>query len=113
VKWAGNNVALFVAVQATYVALVTVVIRAPAEIGLTLLVVAALFTVPLLPLYLALVRALPRRWRRRTRRGAAIALSPLILTALILLAFAGGPGPAILGVALPGAIAYGAAVRLQ
>jgi hypothetical protein len=46
-----------------------------------------------LPIYLAVVAAVPGRWTHRRRRRTAIAASPLLLTAIIGLAFAAGPGP--------------------
>jgi WD40-like Beta Propeller Repeat len=46
-----------------------------------------------LPIYLAVVAAVPGRWTHRRRRRTAIAASPLLLTAIIGLAFAAaGPG---------------------
>ena len=74
---------------------------------------AALFTVPFLPIYLLVVAALPASWSHRGRRGTAIAASPLLLTVFIGLASLGGPGPFLLAVTLPGSLAYGALVRFR
>jgi hypothetical protein len=113
VRWLTTNLTLFLAVQGVYVALLSLIVAAPAEIGLTLFAVAALFTIPLLPVYLAVIAVLPARWTRRRRRIMAVAASPLLLTVFIILAFAGGPGPFVFGVALPGVLAYGLLVRLR
>jgi len=114
-KWAGANLCLFVGLQALYVAVLAALSRAPLGIALTMLVVAAFLTLPMLPLYLALVAAFPPRWTDRRRRVAAIVASPLLLSffAIGLAAFSFAPGLLLLLVALPGSLLYGAFVRLR
>jgi hypothetical protein len=104
VRWVATNLALFVAVEAVYAALLGLLVAAPTEIGATLFAVAMLFTIPFLPVYLAAVAALPGNWSPRRRRVVAVAASPLLLSVFIVLAFAGGFGPFLLAVALPGAL---------
>ena len=109
------NVGVFLVLQAGYVALLAAVVRAPVSIAVTMLVVGAVLTLPMLPVYLGLVIAqMPDRWSRRRQRLTAIAASPVLLT---LFAFVFGvwiaPTGVFLGsIALPGALAFGALVRL-
>jgi hypothetical protein len=113
VRWAATNVALFVATQLAYVAFLAAVARAPLDVGITIFVVGLLFTFPFLAIYLGLVAAMPARWAQRRRRTVAIAASPLLLTIFIALAFTGRTGAFLLGIAAPGAPAYGALIRLR
>jgi hypothetical protein len=115
VRWVAANLGLFIGLQALYVAVLAATIRAPLGIGLTILVVAAFLTLPMLPVYLAVVGRLPARWTDGRRRAAAIAASPLLLAlfAMVLGAFAGGTGLFLLGVAVPGSLIYGSLVRLR
>jgi hypothetical protein len=95
-----------------YSALLGLLVGAPLGIGATVFAVAALFTTPFLPIYLALVAALPPTWTYRRRRLAAVAASPLLLAVFVYLAFTGHTGLFLLVVALPGALVYGALVLL-
>jgi hypothetical protein len=113
VKWAATNVALFVATQLAYVAFLAALARAPVDVGITIFMVGLLFTSPFLAIYLALIAALPVRWTQRRRRTVAIAASPLLLIIFIALAFTGPTGASLLGIAAPGALAYGAVIRLR
>lgn len=111
VKWAAN-IALFLGMEVAYVALLAAAVRAAPEIALTALLFAVAFTIPFLPIYLGLLAALSQRWTPRQRRASALAGSPLLVTPFVLFAFAGGAGVSLLIIALPGAMAYGALVRL-
>ena len=73
------------------------------------LVFAFLFSLPGALAYLILLEALPRNWRRRTRRGAAVLLSPLVLSVVWLLFYRYGAGILILMI---GTTAYGLTVSL-
>jgi hypothetical protein len=111
VKWAAN-IGLFLGTEVAYVALLAAAVRAAPEIALTALLVAVAFTIPFLPIYLGVLAALPQRWTHRQLRASALAASPVLITPFVLFAFAGGFGVSLLIVALPGAMAYGALVRL-
>jgi hypothetical protein len=111
VRWA-TNIALFLGAEAVYIGLLAAVVRANPGEAVTLFVLAVVFTLPFLPIYLGLLAALTRDWTHRKRRLAAIAGSPLLIAPFVLLAFAGGFGIPLLILALPGAMAYGALVRL-
>jgi len=98
-----------------YVGLLAALARMPLAIAATMLVVAALLTAPMLPLYLVVLGGIPRQWSRRRKRLAAVAASPLLL---VLYAFVLGgwifpAGLFLLLLAAPGAFAYGALVRLS
>jgi hypothetical protein len=109
VKWRAN-IALFVGTEVAYVAFFAATVQATPAIALTILALALAFTFPFLPIYLGLLAALPRHWSHRQLRGSAIGGSPLLLAAFVLFAFAGMVS--LLLVALPGAMAYGALVRV-
>jgi hypothetical protein len=109
VRWAAN-LGLFVGTEVAYVALFAAAVRATPGIALTTLAVALAFTIPFLPIYLGVLAALLNRRTHWRKRATAIAVSPLLITPFVLVAFAGSVG--LLIVALPGAMAYGALVRL-
>jgi hypothetical protein len=111
VRWAAN-IALFLGAEAVYLGLLGAAVRASPGEALTLFILAVVFTLPFLPIYLGLLSALTRDWTHRKRRLAAIAGSPLLIAPFVLFAFAGGFGVSLLILALPGAMAYGAVVRL-
>jgi hypothetical protein len=73
------------------------------------LVFAFLFTLPGALAYLVLLEAIPRKWSHRTRRAAALLLSPLVLAVIWLLFYPYGAGILIL---LIGTTAYGLTVSL-
>jgi len=108
-----RNVALFLALEVIYVVFLALLVAMPVAIGVTVFVVGALVTAPLLAPYLLVVATLPTRWSARRRRATALATSPLLVTWFVIGAFFGGPGPFLLAVALPGALAYGGFVRLH
>lgn len=110
-KWR-TNISLFVGMEIAYVALLAAAVRAPLGIALTAYVLAAVFTMPFFPIYLGLLAGLPHGWTNRRRRAAALAASPLLITPFVLFAFAGGFARGLMIIALPGAVAFGAAVRL-
>jgi hypothetical protein len=111
---ARSNLALFLGVQTVYVALLAAIGRASLGVGVTMLVVAAFLTVPMLPIYLVVVAQIPLRWPPRRQRLAAVAASPLLLTlfGVVLGAWIAPTGLFLLLAAIPGAIVYGALVRL-
>jgi hypothetical protein len=112
VKWAAN-IALFVGTEVVYVALFAAAVQTAPGVALTTLLLAVAFTIPFLPLYLGALAVLPHGWSHRQRRASAIVAGPLLLTLFVLLSvFAGGFGVSLLIIALPGALAYGALVRL-
>ena len=84
-------------------ALLGLLVGAPLGIGATVFAVAALFTIPFLPIYLGVVAALPSTWAHRRRRLAAVAASPILLAVFVYLAFTGLTGLFLLAVAIPGA----------
>lgn len=110
-----SNVTLFLAVEAAYVALLALMVRAPLGITLTMLVVSWLLTLPMLPIYLGLVAHLSPHWSPRRQRLAAIGASPMLLTlfAIVLGAWIAPTGLFLFLVALPGSLAFGALVRLR
>jgi hypothetical protein len=114
VRWVTWNVCLFVGLEVAYGALLTAIVRAPLGIGVTIVVLGAFLTSPMLPIYLAIIARLPKRWTDRRRRVAAIAASPLLLTlfAIVLGAFVGGVGLFLFVVAVPGPLIFGSLVRL-
>jgi hypothetical protein len=111
VRWTAN-IALFLGAEVVYVGLLAAAVRAGPINALTALAVAVVFTFPFLPIYLSLLTRLPERLTKRQKRAAAIAISPLLITPFILFSFAGGFAVPLLILALPGAMAYGALVRL-
>ena len=112
VNWLTKNTALFVGIQGAYLAVLAAALRAPLELVVTFFIAAPLVTLPLLPVYLGAVYLVPRRWRRWQRRVAAVSLSPILVGLLVPFALTGGFAVAVLVAALPGALVYGAAVRL-
>jgi hypothetical protein len=112
VKWVTTNAVRFVAVEASYVALLGVLAQS-VEIAITTLIVALLTTAPFFPIYLAAIAALPARWSDRRRRLAAVAASPLLVTLFAAAASQGGFLTFLFALALPGALIYGAVVRLR
>jgi hypothetical protein len=114
VRWV-TNLVLFLGLEAVYAAVLAALVRMPFAIGVTVFVVGALSTLPMLPIYLVVVAGLPAHWTDRRRRAKAIAASPLLLTlfAIGFGAFMGGIGLFLFVVALPGALIYGALVRLR
>jgi hypothetical protein len=110
-RW-GANIALFVGAEVAYVGLFAAVVQAAPSLALTMLAFVVVFTLPFLPIYLGLLAALTQPWTRRKRRLAAIAGSPLLIAPFVAFAFAGGFAIALLILALPGAMAYGALVRI-
>jgi hypothetical protein len=114
-SWARSNLARFLGAEIAYVALLAAIIRAPLDIGLTMFVVSAVLTLPMLPIYLVLIARLPPGWSKRRQRTAAIAASPLLL-ALYTITLGGWIGPTglfLVLAALPGPLAYGALVRIR
>ena len=73
------------------------------------LIFAFLFSLPGALAYLLLLEGLPHNWRHRTRRAAAVLLSPLVLAVVWLLFYPYGAGILIL---LIGTSAYGLTVSL-
>ena len=112
-RWT-TNLALFLGLEVVYTAVLAALVRMPVGIAVTVFAVGALSTLPLLPVYLVVVGRLPAQWTDRRRRVAAVAVSPLLLTmfAIGLGAFTTAAGLFLLVVALPGALIYGAVVRL-
>lgn len=110
-----SNLAVFLGVEAAYVALLAVAVRAPLSLALTMLVVAVVLTLPLLPVYLWVIARIPESWSRRRRRLAAIGASPTLLAlfALVLGAWIAPTGLFLFLVALPGSLVFGALVRLH
>src|SRR3954451_17109722 len=112
---AARNVALFIGIEVVYAVLLSLVAPVPLRFGASILIVACVLTLPMLPIYLAVVAHIPRGWRSRRQRLAEVAASPLLLVlfALVLGAWIAPTGLALLLVAMPGAIAYGSVVRLS
>ena len=110
-RWA-TNIALFLGAEIVYVGLLATAVRAGFTNALTAIAVAVVFTLPFLPIYLGLLAERTERWTQRRRRVIAIAMSPLLVTPFVLLSSAGGFAIPLLILALPGAMAYGALVRL-
>lgn len=99
----GQNLALSVGVQTIYVALLAAIIQAPLGIAVTMLVVAAFLSMPMLPVYLAGLALIPTRWPRSRKRLAAVAWSPVLLAlyAVVLGVWIAPTGLFLLLVALP------------